>query len=280
MLLCTTCLSVYVTMYYMCQYVLHVSVYVTMYYMGVEVCNYVLHMCQCTLVHMYYMCVSVCCMCVHMFVVTVYTLVSGSVNSVPTLLELILWVSASNTWLAKPNCAQSLLSLVPEKFVFQHAKEEAGSGDWEQGYLYSNAMLKNCVGRLDVQLHSNHPSFLPQLCMSFLKLGFITLFLSDALVSGYTAAAAFTVFVTQIRFLFGLDSTPRVSSWTFIHCNVMEGNYTKENTFDAVFLYENIRTCLFVCNFLCPQHFYPPPPPPPPALLPPPPPPPPPITIV
>lgn len=41
--------------------------------------------------------------------------------------------------------------------------------------------------------------------MSLLRLGFITLFLSDALVSGYTAAAAFTVFVTQIRFLFGLN---------------------------------------------------------------------------
>ena len=108
---CLLCSCVYYV--YMCYCVLHVcgvmllcvhvSVYVTMYYMGVEVCNYVLHVCQCTLVHicttcvsvyvtMYYMCVSVCCMCVHMFVVTVYTLVSGSVNSVPTLLELILWV--------------------------------------------------------------------------------------------------------------------------------------------------------------------------------------------
>ena len=41
--------------------------------------------------------------------------------------------------------------------------------------------------------------------MGILKLGFITLFLSDALVSGYTAAAAFTIFVTQIKFLFGLN---------------------------------------------------------------------------
>ena len=41
--------------------------------------------------------------------------------------------------------------------------------------------------------------------MSLLKLGFITLFLSDPLVSGYTAAAAFTIFVTQIKFIFGLN---------------------------------------------------------------------------
>ncbi len=41
--------------------------------------------------------------------------------------------------------------------------------------------------------------------MSLLKFGFITLFLSDALVSGYTAAAAFTIFITQIAAIFGLN---------------------------------------------------------------------------
>ena len=67
----------------------------------------------------------------------------------------------------------------------------------------------------------------PQIMMSLLKVGFITLFLSDALVSGYTAAAAFTIFITQIKFLFGFDreeaavksgiaTTPRVS--TMIMC--------------------------------------------------------------
>ena len=44
-----------------------------------------------------------------------------------------------------------------------------------------------------------------QVCMSLLRLGIITIFLSDSLVSGYTAAAAFTIFVTQIKFLFGLN---------------------------------------------------------------------------
>ena len=42
--------------------------------------------------------------------------------------------------------------------------------------------------------------------MSFLKFGFITVFLSDSLVSGYTAAAAFTIMITQIKFLFGLPA--------------------------------------------------------------------------
>ena len=44
-----------------------------------------------------------------------------------------------------------------------------------------------------------------QILMSLVKLGVITLLLSDSLVSGYTAAAAFTILVTQIKFLFGLD---------------------------------------------------------------------------
>ncbi len=57
--------------------------------------------------------------------------------------------------------------------------------------------------------------------MSFLKLGFVSIFLSDALISGYTAAAAFSIVVTQISVMFGLEDTfvpdgwfitPRVSS--------------------------------------------------------------------
>ncbi|XP_065902634.1 prestin-like [Dysidea avara] len=40
---------------------------------------------------------------------------------------------------------------------------------------------------------------------SFLQLGFITLFLSEVLVSGYTCAASFAILTTQISFLLGLD---------------------------------------------------------------------------
>ena len=39
--------------------------------------------------------------------------------------------------------------------------------------------------------------------MSLVKLGVITLFLSDALISGYTAAAAFSILVTQLPILLG-----------------------------------------------------------------------------
>jgi len=60
--------------------------------------------------------------------------------------------------------------------------------------------------------------------MSLLKLGFITLFLSDPLVSGYTAAAAFTIFVTQIKFIFGLDPTEAaVHSGPGVTVKVSEG---------------------------------------------------------
>ena len=54
-------------------------------------------------------------------------------------------------------------------------------------------------------------------------MGFITLFLSEALISGYTCAASFAILTTQISFLLGLDrmaaavdpgpfDTPRVSA--------------------------------------------------------------------
>ena len=42
--------------------------------------------------------------------------------------------------------------------------------------------------------------------MGLFKFGFMTVLLSDSLVSGYTAAAAFTIMITQIKFLFGLPS--------------------------------------------------------------------------
>ena len=43
--------------------------------------------------------------------------------------------------------------------------------------------------------------------MSLFKLGVVTVLLSDALISGYTAAAAFSIIVTQMLFLFGLNSS-------------------------------------------------------------------------
>ena len=60
--------------------------------------------------------------------------------------------------------------------------------------------------------------------MSFLKLGVISLFLSDALISGYTAAAAFVIVVTQLAPLLGMrgaDST--VDPGLFVTPRVSEG---------------------------------------------------------
>jgi len=81
---------------------------------------------------------------------------------------------------------------------------------------------------------------------SVLQLGFITLFLSDALVSSYTCAASFVIFTSQIRFLLGLDpndskvdpglfDTPRVS-----HLSLCCKNGSEEFSFTNKKLYLKI----------------------------------------
>ena len=68
-----------------------------------------------------------------------------------------------------------------------------------------------------------------QVVMSFLKLGVISLFLSDALISGYTAAAAFVIVVTQLAPLLGMrgaDST--VDPGLFVTPRVREGEGGRE----------------------------------------------------
>ena len=67
------------------------------------------------------------------------------------------------------------------------------------------AILESMLVRIDAKVHPL-PSILLQILMSLLKLGVITVLLSDSLVSGYTAAAAFTIFITQIKFVFGLQA--------------------------------------------------------------------------
>lgn len=57
--------------------------------------------------------------------------------------------------------------------------------------------------------------------MGLLQLGFITIFLSEPLVSGYTTGAACHVFTSQLRHITGIDvdvppgifRVPRVSGW-------------------------------------------------------------------
>ena len=46
-----------------------------------------------------------------------------------------------------------------------------------------------------------------QVMGSVLQLGFITLFLSDALVNNYTCVASFVILTLQIRFILSLDPT-------------------------------------------------------------------------
>lgn len=45
---------------------------------------------------------------------------------------------------------------------------------------------------------------LPQLGMGLLQAGFIVIYLSDTLVSGFTTAAAIHILVSQLKFVLGL----------------------------------------------------------------------------
>lgn len=44
-----------------------------------------------------------------------------------------------------------------------------------------------------------------QLAMGVLQVGFIVVYLSDTLVSGFTTAAAVHILVSQLKFVLGLD---------------------------------------------------------------------------
>jgi hypothetical protein len=54
-----------------------------------------------------------------------------------------------------------------------------------------------------------------QLLMGVLRLGFITIFLSEPLISGYTTGAACHVFTSQLTHITGV-STPRVPGFWFV----------------------------------------------------------------
>eukprot|EP00117_Sycon_ciliatum_P027960 scpid25904/ scgid22590/ Prestin; Solute carrier family 26 member 5 len=60
-----------------------------------------------------------------------------------------------------------------------------------------------------------------QIVMSFARLGVVTMFLSEPLVSGYTTGAAFHVFTSQVRSLFGIkmdsQKNPAAIIKTYIH---------------------------------------------------------------
>ena len=46
--------------------------------------------------------------------------------------------------------------------------------------------------------------FLPQVLMGLFQLGFISIFLSEPLISGYTTGSAIHVFTSQIPYIFGI----------------------------------------------------------------------------
>lgn len=51
---------------------------------------------------------------------------------------------------------------------------------------------------------SNAPLSVSQLAMGLLQVGFIVMYLSDTLVSGFTTAAAVHILVSQLKFVLGL----------------------------------------------------------------------------
>lgn len=56
-----------------------------------------------------------------------------------------------------------------------------------------------------------------QLLMSFFKLGFMTSYLSDFMISGFTCGASFHVLTSQVKYLLGLDEMiPRLTGFNTV----------------------------------------------------------------
>ena len=51
--------------------------------------------------------------------------------------------------------------------------------------------------------------------MGIIRLGFVAVYLSDPLVSGFTTGAAFHIFSSQVKHFFGLTIPPEASSGVF-----------------------------------------------------------------
>lgn len=54
------------------------------------------------------------------------------------------------------------------------------------------------------KVDTNDPFCNFQLGMGLLQVGFIVMYLSDTLISGFTTAAAVQILVSQLKFIFGL----------------------------------------------------------------------------
>ncbi|XP_069621144.1 chloride anion exchanger-like isoform X1 [Ranitomeya imitator] len=74
-----------------------------------------------------------------------------------------------------------------------------------------------------------------QLALGLLQVGFIVIYLSDSLISGFTTAAAIHVLVSQLKFIFGLKVDPFSGPLSLFY--TLEGiftNITKTNIADLV----------------------------------------------
>ncbi|XP_077120918.1 chloride anion exchanger-like [Ranitomeya variabilis] len=74
-----------------------------------------------------------------------------------------------------------------------------------------------------------------QLALGLLQVGFIVIYLSDSLISGFTTAAAIHVLVSQLKFIFGLKVDPFSGPLSIFY--TLEGiftNITKTNIADLV----------------------------------------------
>ncbi|XP_069833424.1 chloride anion exchanger-like [Dendropsophus ebraccatus] len=74
-----------------------------------------------------------------------------------------------------------------------------------------------------------------QLALGLLQIGFIVIYLSDSLISGFTTAAAIHVLVSQLKFIFGLTVAPFSGPLSLFY--TLEGvfkNITKTNIADLV----------------------------------------------
>ncbi|KAG9490045.1 hypothetical protein GDO78_005774 [Eleutherodactylus coqui] len=74
-----------------------------------------------------------------------------------------------------------------------------------------------------------------QLALGLLQVGFIVIYLSDALISGFTTAAAIHVLVSQLKFIFGLQiGSPSGPLSSFYVLRDVFTNITKTNIADLV----------------------------------------------
>ena len=115
----------------------------------------------------------------------------------------------------------------------------------------SKSLCKHCHSAMSYSICCVLVTFSIQISMSIFQLGFVSLFLSSALVSGYTTGAAVHVATSQIRHLLdipqanisvppGVFNIPKVSTCiAFTYC-----------TSTYVYMHVRMYTHTYVCTYL------------------------------